>query len=128
MIVRPGRIVQIAYAVDDVHAAVERFRRDHDAGPFVISEHIALQPDRPGDLLDHSSAYGQWGTLQVELVHVHDARPAALADSVVTTGGVRFAFHDTRADLGHLVEIYESHPRLLAFYDHVATLSGASNG
>jgi hypothetical protein len=174
MDVRPGQIVQIAYAVDDVHRAAARFAHHHGAGPFVVSEHIAVQPERDGDVLDHSSAYGQWGAVQVELVHVHAARPAALADALVRPGGVhhvawftapgsvgsdgvdgfafeqqrlhergwpcvfaaragevRFAFHDARAELGHLVEIYEPHPRLLAFYDHVAALAargGADGG
>jgi hypothetical protein len=154
----PGRIVQLAYAVDDVHAAARRFERDLGAGPFVVSEHIAIEPDRDDVLFDHSSAYGQWGNLQVELVHVHSAQPASLARAVMRTSGlhhvawfvetfdteqrrlhdrgwpcvlsaragdVRFAFHDARAELGHLVEIYEPSSRLLAFYDHVASLAGS---
>jgi Glyoxalase/Bleomycin resistance protein/Dioxygenase superfamily len=36
-----------------------------------------------------------------------------------TAGGVRFAWFDTRPRLGHLLEVYEPHPHLLAFYERL---------
>jgi catechol 2,3-dioxygenase-like lactoylglutathione lyase family enzyme len=159
-----GRIVQIAYAVDDVEAAAREFARRLGAGPFFLRHHIelAVASHRGGPAtFDHSSAYGQWGAVQVELVRVHTAEPAALAAVVLgpglhhvawfvadieaersrlealgwpevlaaeTAGGVRFAFHDARAELGHLVEIYEPAGRLLSFYAAVAAAATGWDG
>ncbi len=44
------------------------------------------------------------------------ARGFAEVVRAATPGGVDFAWFDTRAELGHLLELYEPHPRLLAFY------------
>jgi Glyoxalase/Bleomycin resistance protein/Dioxygenase superfamily len=152
-----GRIVQVAYAVDDVDAGAHAFAERVGAGPFFVRRHIELaRASRAGEpaVFDHSSAYGQWGAVQLELVHVHTAQPTLLADIVErragihhvawfvsdvdaeqrrlagfgwpevlvaeTASGLRFAFHDARAELGHLVEIYEPSDRLVAFYASVA--------
>ena len=75
-----GAPVQIAYAVPDAGAAAEAWVRDFGAGPFFIRAHIelvdVLYRGRPSTF-DHTSAYGQWGSLMVELVvdHGHDASP-----------------------------------------------------
>jgi hypothetical protein len=37
-----------------------------------------------------------------------------------TASGLRFAFHDAVAELGHLLEVYQSNDRLAAFYARVA--------
>jgi hypothetical protein len=72
--------VQIAYAVPDAEAAAKAWVRDFGAGPFFVRSHIALvdviHRGRPGTF-DHTSAYGQWGSLMVELVvdHGHDGSP-----------------------------------------------------
>ncbi len=148
-----GAPVQIAYAVDDVHAAAARFAAETGAGPFFVVEHIALAEVRRADgatAFDHSSAYGQWGEVMVELVQEHGAAlvspprlhhlaflvpdlAAARAACVgrgwpellwaITAGGQEFAFHDARAELGHLVELYEPSPRLLAFYARVRAMA-----
>jgi Glyoxalase/Bleomycin resistance protein/Dioxygenase superfamily len=156
---RLGPPVQIAYAVSDVHAAAGKWRDGQGAGPFVISEHIALQTarvrgvDGPGSAFDHSSAYGQWGQIMVELVHEHTAplgatsglhHMAFFVDSIEetaaalikagmpevlrasTASGMAFAFHDARAELGHFIEIYEPNERLLGFYAHVRALASVS--
>lgn len=154
-----GPPVQIAYAVRDVDAAAEQWAARTGAGPFVISRHIALATARvhgEPDTFDHSSAYGQWGEVMVELVEEH-AIPtgrgplvepgsgvhhmAFFVDDVAgavrwcgsqgwpevlwaeTAGGTAFAFCDARRDLGHLVELYEPTPPLLAFYTHIRNLS-----
>ena len=66
-----GRIVQVAYAVEDVRAAARSFAERVGAGPFFVRHHdLPRRVDhrgRPG-AFDHSSAYGQWGAVQVELV------------------------------------------------------------
>ena len=160
-----GTIVQIAYAVDDVRTAARRMAADLGAGPFFVRRHPPLaSAEHAGSpaVFDHSSAYGQWGALQIELVQVHAAEPATLAAAVdpgsglhhvamfaesieaeqsrleqcgfpcvldaVTDGGVRFAFHDARHSLGHLLEIYEPSPGIARFYEMVRTSARAWDG
>ena len=153
-----GAPVQIAYAVPDVHLGAGRWQGSFGAGPFVIAEHIVLESARVGGEergpsgFDHSSAYGQWGEVMVELVQEHTAPIGArvglhhlafFVDDIVTashalaaagwpealwatTGtGTAFAMHDARADLGHLIELYEPSPGLLAFYAKVRDLAAS---
>ena len=152
-----GHPVQIAYAVDpavDLTEVAQDFRLRTGAGPFVVAEHIALRSatiaGRPA-AFDHSSAYGQWGSLMVELVQEHTPSVigratglhhlAYLVESLdgsiatcarhgwptlldaTTSGGQRFAFCDARETLGHLVELYEPSAPLLAFYEHVRSIA-----
>lgn len=142
-----GGPVQVAYAVDDVRAAAASWAAEQGAGPFFVREHIPVADPT----FDHSSAYGWWGRVMVELVCVHE--PAELAgqglhhvayfvDSFAeataeltgrgwpavlstTAGTTNFAFHDARAELGHLVEIYEGDDRLRGFY---AMVEAAADG
>jgi catechol 2,3-dioxygenase-like lactoylglutathione lyase family enzyme len=69
-----GAPVQIAYCVADVDEAAARWQSRFRAGPFVVRRHIELVNVRiagaPGTF-DHSSAYGQWGDIMVELVQQH---------------------------------------------------------
>lgn len=78
-----GPPVQIAYAVPDAAEAAVRWERDHGAGPFVIVPHIELTEvtyrGEPGEF-DHTSAYGQWGPVMVELVQDHGDGPSAVRD------------------------------------------------
>ena len=85
-----GPPVQIAYAVRDLDTAVQSWVASHGAGPFFVSEHIALSDVRyrgTPSTFDHSSAYGQWGDVMVELVVDHTEGPSPVAD-VVGIGGV----------------------------------------
>jgi catechol 2,3-dioxygenase-like lactoylglutathione lyase family enzyme len=78
-----GPPVQIAYAVPDVGSAARSWAEHVGAGPFFIREHIALTDvmvrGRPGTF-DHSSAYGQWGPVMVELVEDHGDGPSPVRD------------------------------------------------
>jgi len=84
-----GPPVQIAYAVRDVRAAALSWAA-RGAGPFFVADHIELTDVRyrgaPG-VFDHSSAYGQWGSVMVELVCDHTEGPSPVID-VVGRGGV----------------------------------------
>jgi hypothetical protein len=147
--------VQVAYAVDDVEVAAARFAAEFGAGPFFVRHHppfAALHHGAAG-VFNHSSAYGQWGAIQVELVQLGECSPptlqhaldntvgihhvamfvdsldaeqtrlAALGMSCVmaatTSSGLRFAFHDARPQLGHLIEIYEPTDSVLRLYQMV---------
>ena len=159
------RPVQVAYAVTDVVTAATRFAASTGAGPFFVIEHVALSAarvhGREGSF-DHSSAYGQWGTIQLELIEVHTAAPRSLADIVTKTIGIHhmawfvdsidaeqrrlaavgwpevmraetasgfgYAFHDARAQLGHLVEIYRPNESVLRLYSKVAAAAQGWDG
>ena len=146
--------VQIAYAVDDVVAAAQRWVQ-RGAGPFFVRHHIEVGASRiHGNHrpFDHSSAYGQWGDIMVELLCEHhtlservgpatgvhhmaffvDDVPATQAALVehgwaealyAEAGATAFAMHDATAELGHLVEIYADSEGLRAFYEMVRQAS-----
>ncbi|HTH04241.1 MAG TPA: VOC family protein [Ilumatobacteraceae bacterium] len=78
-----GPPVQIAYAVPDAAAAAHEWARDTGAGPFVVRPHIELADvfvrGLPGSF-DHTSAYGQWGPVMVELVQDHGDGPSPVRE------------------------------------------------
>ncbi len=165
MLHRP--FVQLAYFVPDIVAAAERWAAERGAGPFFIAEHIPVENvryrGRPAQL-DHSSAYGQLGTIMIELVQQNDPGPSAFRDlfgpgeqglhhaaTIVPSfeeeiaryeslgyavanrcttvgGGLDFAFIDTVAIYGHMVEVYEGMPGLLEFYAMVAVAAEGWDG
>jgi Glyoxalase/Bleomycin resistance protein/Dioxygenase superfamily len=160
-----GEVVQIAYGVLDVRAAAQSLAVQLGAGPFFVRRHELprmLQHRGERGEFDHSSAYGQWGTIQLELIAVHHAAPQSLADIVMKTSGIHhmtwfvdsidaeqrrladigwpevmraetasgfgYAFHDARAELGHLVEIYRPNDSVLRLYSKVAAAAKGWNG
>lgn len=160
-----GCVVQIAYAVPDVRTAARHYAQTLGAGPFFVRRHDPLRSaTHRGEpvAFDHSSAYGQWGQVQLELVQIHEAAPEVVAGAVmatsgihhmatfvasldaeqerlerlgwpsvldaVTAGGFRFAFHDARNELGHLLEVYEPLDGVLALYGMVAAAADGWDG
>ena len=166
-----GSPVQIAYAVPDVVEAARSWVEHFGAGPFFVRTHIPLIDvvvrGRPGTF-DHSSAYGQWGEVMVELVQDHGAGPSPVRDMFPrdgagvqqsglhhlaffvddvhgtvetlrseghevamrarTAGGLGFCFVDTRATLGHMVELYEPTTALRDFYSMVRAAADGWDG
>lgn len=159
---------QLAYKVNDLEAAAAAHHRYFGSGPFFVLRHVALASsvhrgvERP---FDHSSAYGQWGGVMVELVVQHNPEDSALhemfphgsgaeglhhaalfvddleaaitrfasegaplAQLSVTQTGTAFAFIDTRASLGHMLELYEPTAQLTGFYDFVAQAAQGWDG
>lgn len=150
--------VQIAYPVDDVVEAAHTFNSRTGAGPFFVLSHIPLAQCRvhgQAATFDHSSAYGQWGSVMVELVQEHTPPLVApgsglhhvafmvpdLVDAMhhgaqqgwhevlwaATATGQQFAFASA-PELGHLVEMYEPSPRLLGFYARIAEAAQGWDG
>lgn len=93
-------LVQVACAVEDVAAAAVQWVERTGAGPF----HLRHHPRRLARL--------GW--------------PAVL--TACTAAGVRYAFHDARTDLGHLVEVYEPTERVRSLYARVALSSEGWDG
>jgi hypothetical protein len=78
-----GRPVQIAYAVPDALEYAHRWVEQFGAGPFFVRPHIHVeQVTHRGapSVFDHTSAYGQWGDIMVELVQDHGTGPSAVRD------------------------------------------------
>lgn len=158
-------VAQVAYAVADLDVAARTWADSFGAGPFLVRHHPPLRAqDAAGApaVFAHSSAYGQWGAVQVELLQVHEGTSATLGAVVPggpglhhvavfvddlagagrelaargwprvmtawTSSGLAFAFHDARAELGHLVEVYEPQPPLLALYTSVARAAQGWDG
>jgi len=80
----------IGYVVSDLEAGVQEFAARYGAGPFYAIEHLVFDEvtylGTPASY-DHSSAFGQWGPIMVELTEVHDAQPAGLREALVAPGG-----------------------------------------
>ena len=156
------RPVQLAYFVEDIRAAAQDAARHFGAGPFYVIERIELEwAEHRGVQSDflHSSAYGQWGGLMMELVQQDEEGPSPFRDlyapgeeglhhvasfvpsvadaleafrrdgtevaahAITRNGGSEFAFLDTTAQTGHMLEIYERTRALAGFYDFVRDAS-----
>ena len=159
-------VVQLAYFVGDSERAAAAMAERFGAGPFFLIERIELawgeHRGSPRKFL-HTSAYGQWGPLMMELVQQDEEGPspfrdlyqpgeeglhhaAMMVDSLPETyrycrennleiaakaqtlTGTEFAFVDTVASLGHMIEIYEKSGELVRFYEFVKTASTGWDG
>ena len=63
-------VVQIAYHVPDIRLAAASMHERFGAGPFFLNENILLETAiHRGESVEfiHSSAFGQWGDVMVEL-------------------------------------------------------------
>jgi Glyoxalase/Bleomycin resistance protein/Dioxygenase superfamily len=83
MILPGTSIVQIAWVVNDLEAAVARFSKTMKAGPFSVFRHIKLtDPLHRGKPVrsDFSMAVTQAGDVQIELIEQHDNMPSVYRD------------------------------------------------
>lgn len=74
---------QLAYKVNNLEAAIKVHHRQFGSGPFFVARHIALETSqyRGSEMpFDHSSAYGQWGSVMIELVVQHNPDASVLHD------------------------------------------------
>jgi len=86
---RFGPIVQNAFVVRDLQAAVEHWSGRIGVGPFYLLEHIPF-----GDVyfrgapltLDMSVAIAQWGEVQIELIVQHDTVPSIYSEFLARHG------------------------------------------
>lgn len=76
-------VVQIAYYVTDPEEAARAWARERNAGPFFLRRHIPVTDvsyrGAPSSF-DHTSAYGWWGDIMVELFTQHDDAPTAVRE------------------------------------------------
>jgi len=154
-------VVQQAYHVADIDAAIARWHELLGIGPFLVRRHIQLEQVRyrgAASTLDISAAHAQAGDVQIELVQQHCDSPSAFRDmfspedeglhhvalfpddyetmvahynhlghstatELITGEGRGAAFIDTRAVLGHMVEIYRPNDSLVRFYEQIEEAS-----
>ena len=152
-----GPIRQIAYFVRDVRAAARAHAAAFGSGPYFVADNIPLRSclHRGAPVaLDHSSAYGQWGSMMIEFVQQNNAGPSVFRDmfgedregfhhvalivddlresqaameaggfptalDAAMEDGFRFLMMDAVDRHGHMIELYQALPKLLAFYDFV---------
>jgi catechol 2,3-dioxygenase-like lactoylglutathione lyase family enzyme len=78
-----GPPVQLAFCVSNARTAALAWVNTTGAGPFFLRPHIAVTDvryrGRPSTF-DHTSAYGQWGGVMVELVESHNTEPNILSE------------------------------------------------
>jgi hypothetical protein len=89
----PGSIIQIAYTVDDLAAAIAQWTRVMGVGPFFVFEHFPLighrYRGRPQPLdLDLALAYS--GGMCVELIRQNDDGPSTYREVIARRGGHGF--------------------------------------
>ncbi len=122
----------MAYAVADLHNAIEKWA-SKGAGPFFVREHIDVRDVTASGIaasFDHSSAYGQWGELMLELLVIHDAPTNVLMPSTLfpSTAGLHHVAHivSSFSEAGELLsasgfpEVLRAHTasgRPFAFHD-----------
>ncbi len=76
-------VVQIAYFVENIEDSAVTANQRFGAGPFFIAKEIPLDwvvhRGKEGTLV-HSSAYGQWGNVMLELVQQDSLGPSPFRD------------------------------------------------
>jgi hypothetical protein len=87
-----GPTVQIAYVVDDPEASARTWARNFGAGPFFLNRHIPVTDvvhRGVPSAFDHTSAYGWWGSIMVELFCQHNDDMTAVRERFAPgTGGL----------------------------------------
>ena len=76
-------IVQIAYFVNDAVSAAEKMAAECGAGPFYLAERIPLawgEHRGQEQTFVHTSAYGQWGDVMLEMVQQDEEGPSPFRD------------------------------------------------
>lgn len=103
------KITHVGYVVRDIEDAVAWATTTLGAGPFFLIAHLPFDMctlnGAPAQY-DHSSAFGQWGELIVELTVIHSADPPELADLIggpaPRVGHVGWLADDLAADSARL--------------------------
>ena len=102
-----GRAVrQIAYFVEDTRAAARQHAALYGSGPFLIMPKMVLPIRHRGQELemDVSLAFGQWGTMQVELIQQNYKGPSPFRD-VYPEGSGKYGFHHVAIFVDSIADI-----------------------
>lgn len=78
-------IIQHAWVVPDLDAAIQHWHRTLGVGPFLVNRNIQISDPRHRGVtraVTFSTAVAQSGSIQIELIEQHDAGPSAFRDTV----------------------------------------------
>lgn len=85
-----GHPVQVAYVTPDPIAAAHQWASQYGAGPFFVMRHIhvanVVYRGEPSSF-DHTSAYGWWGDMMIELFCQHDDTPSVVRERYAANEG-----------------------------------------
>lgn len=85
MALRNRKITHIGYAVDDLDDGVRWAIDTLGAGPFFVIPNLPFEHctylGQPASY-DHTSAFGQWGDIIVELTVIHGSEPRELGETI----------------------------------------------
>lgn len=103
------KITHVGYVVGDIEDSVSWAAGTLGAGPFFLIAHLQFETctfnGAPAHY-DHSSAFGQWGELMLEMTVVHSSDPPELADLIggapPRVGHVGWLADDLAADSAEL--------------------------
>ncbi|NKC00846.1 MAG: hypothetical protein GKR90_20445 [Pseudomonadales bacterium] len=118
-------VAQIAYFVADIEVAAEKMHKTVGAGPFFVVKDIELRRAvhrGVSCLFIHSSAYGQWGNVMLELVQQESIGPSPFRD----------LYQPGETGLHHLATIVPDQQEAYAAYRsagfEVATIAETTGG
>ena len=119
-----GQIMQMAYVIEDIHAAIEWWVRDAKTGPWFLLDSF-LGPDQiyrgAQSKADVSIAMAFAGHMQIELIQPKDDHPSVYRETVQARG---FGFHHIGiacVDVDAERAAYEARGYTLAFHAAVPT-------
>lgn len=116
-----GPVMQLGFVVPDLEAAATHWSR-LGVGPFFLLEHVRFAECRYKGApvtFDMSVAVGQWGPVQVELIHQHDATPSIYTEfDRARTGGLQH--------VGVMTDSVEAHLERLAQHGLAPVQAGST--
>jgi catechol 2,3-dioxygenase-like lactoylglutathione lyase family enzyme len=78
-------VQHVGYVVEDIEEGVAWAVRTLGAGPFFVVSHMPFDVctfNGEPATYDHSSAFGQWGAIKIELTVVHSTAPPELGEVI----------------------------------------------
>jgi hypothetical protein len=116
------QLFQVAYLVNDLDEAMERWSRLFGAGPFAVTEHH--RTDRfmyrgTEQEADVSYGFGYLGDLMIQFIVQHDETPSIYRDMYAAGAEgyhhIAYLVHDFEAEYQHLIDLgFEPACRLYA--------------
>jgi hypothetical protein len=77
-------IHHVSYVVDDLERAIHDTVATLGAGPFFILRDVPLAPTSGGEpaVFEHSTSFGQWGSLPMELMQIDRCDPERVQEAM----------------------------------------------
>lgn len=119
-----GQVIQMAYVVEDIHAAIDWWIHDARVGPWFQLEHFWAGDQRyrgAPSQADVAIAMAFAGHMQIELIQPLDDHPSVYRDVIAKRG---YGFHHVGlcvADVDVEIAAYEARGYSLAFSANVPT-------